>query len=85
MSGNNITRQPQKQRVWVSDLLGEALLGLDLVVLLRRHSGDVGRRCPWQCLHLLDGFHGNALGKHLEERRHVHDDTLLVRVRHRHI
>ena len=85
MSNKNITRQLPKQLVCVSDLLGEALLGLNLIVLLRRHSGDVGRRCPWQCLHLLDGFQGNALGKHLEERRHVHDDTLLVRVRHCHI
>lgn len=51
----------------VSDLLGEALLGLDLVVLLCRHPGDAGRGRPRQRLHLLDGFHGNALGKHLEE------------------
>lgn len=71
--------------VYVSNLLGEALLGLDLVVLLCRHPGDAAASRPWQCLHLFDGFHGNTLGKHLEEWRHVHDDTLLVRVRHCHI
>lgn len=69
----------------VFNLLGEALLGLDLVVLFGRHPGDAGGGGPWQRLHLLDGFHGDALWKHLEERRHVHDDTLLVRVRHCHI
>lgn len=71
--------------VCVSNLLGEALLGLDLVVLLGRHPGDAGRARPRQRLHLLDGLHGNDLGEHLEERRHVHDDALLVRVRHGHI
>lgn len=83
-SHSNVTWQPYWR---VSNLLGEALLSLDLVVLLRRHPGDAGRRGrrPWQRLHLLDGFHGDALGKHPEEGRHVHDDALLVRVRHRHI
>lgn len=69
----------------VSNLLREALLGLDLVVLLCGHPRDSGRGRPGQGLHLLDGFHRNALGQHLEERRHVHDDALLVRVRHSHI
>lgn len=67
------------------NLLGEALLSLDLVVLLRGHPHDGGGGGPWQRLHLLDGFHGDALGQHLEERRHVHDDALLVGVRHGHI
>lgn len=68
----------------VPHLLGEALLGLNLIVLLCRHPADGWGR-PWQRLHLLDGFHGDALGKHPEEWRHIHDDTLLVRVRHRQI
>ena len=82
---DDITTLKQRVCVCVSDLLGIALLGLDLVVLLRRHPGDARRARPWQRLHLLDGFYGDALGEHLEERRHIHDDTLLVRVRHRHI
>lgn len=67
------------------NLLGEALLGLNLVMLLCRHPADAGWGCSRQRLHLLDGFHGDTLGKHAEEWRHIHDDTLLVRVRHRQI
>lgn len=66
----------------VPNLLGEALLGLNLVTLLRGHLADAGWGRPRQRLHLLDGFHGDALGEHAEERRHVHDDALLVGVRH---
>lgn len=89
MSRNSVTTKHSSVYTYVcvcvSNLLGEALLGLDLVVLLCRHPGDAGRGGPRQRLHLLDGLHGNALGKHLEERRHVHDDALLVGVRHGHI
>lgn len=67
-----------------SYLLGEALLGLDLVMLLHLHSASAGGR--WrQFLHLLNGLHGDALRKHSEEGGHVHDDALLVRARHRHV
>lgn len=69
----------------VPNLLGEALLGLNLVMLLCRHPADAGWGCPRQRLHLLDGFHGDTLGKHAEEWRHIHDDTLLVGVRHHQI
>lgn len=55
------------RRAGVPHLLGEALLGLNLVVLLCRHPADVGWGRPWQRLHLLDGFHGDALGKHPKE------------------
>lgn len=51
----------------VPNLLREALLGLNLIMLLCRHSADISRGCPGQRLHLLDGFHGDALGKHPEE------------------
>lgn len=47
-------------------LLGEALLRLDLVVLLCCHTDATGRR-PRQRLHLFDGLHRHALRKHLEQ------------------
>lgn len=39
----------------------------------------------WQGLHLPDGVHAHVLGQHGEQRRHVHDDGLLIWQLHRHI
>lgn len=38
-----------------------------------------------QGLHLPDGVHAHVLGQHGEQRRHVHDDGLLIWQLHRHI
>ena len=89
---------PHIPRVCVRQLRGRDVKGIKecmrptvclcACVYLRAEAGGgavLALVAAGQGLHLADGLHGDVVGQHGEQRRHVHDDGLLVGQLHRHV